>query len=112
MNSIYKLHEAITKATKYLKKMPGSHFDDCSVRADESSICYHRTKNVIWVEFDDKERFNIPILQLPDEELVSIASYIPDLIILAKEFEPKVRNLAEEAAASIEEAIEATCEYY
>lgn len=111
-NMSNKLRETVVIATKHLKKMPGSSLPNCNVRADDLLIYYNRKMDAIWVDFSQEERFNLPLLQLRGKEFVKIASYIPDLIKKAKDLEPLIRDLADEATAAIHKAIEDSYEYH
>lgn len=118
-----RLDAAIAAATKHLKKMPGARKEGVEVDvanvlvheeypcySDEYVLTFYNDTIQVRNEFmphpeTDAEVTRKPLDKYDTDTRIQLCKYIPDLITAAKAAEEKVREEAEDAIASIEQAI-------
>lgn len=118
-----RLDAAIAAATKHLKKMPGARkegvevdvanvlfHDEFPCFSDEYVLTLHNDAIQVRNEFMSHPEATTEVTHKPLDKYdtdtrIQLCKYIPDLITAAKAAEEKVREEAEDAIASIEQAI-------
>lgn len=128
VDALKKMDESIEKATRHLKKMPGSrepdaraslnkvlwHPDYCD-ELESFDLCFHdETIKVCCTTEDplhDHIRQSYHELDSYDVSMrLKLCAFVPDLIMAAKSSELKIKQAAEDVIASIEQAIAQTTE--